>query len=386
MLLRQQFLCFQFIAFCQFRDDFFILLFSFTVNLQETCKTQSGTGSAETVFPRCQFYRQRVIQRRTHLTGNKAFPDQFIKTILIFGQRVFDTVRCSVYVCRADGFVSILCFPFGFIYNTFRIYIFLSKGVLDVFHCGCISFIGNTEGIGTDIRNQTDSAFPFDIHAFIQLLGDHHGFLCGHVQVLAGFLLHGTCCKRCNGLFLSGACFYFCHFKFLAFQTFQYCICFRFIGKFHFFIALAIEFCFKSFTCFVCQLCSQCPIFFGNKVSDFFFSVTDQTQGDRLYTAATEAFFHLFPQQIADGIANDSVQYTSCLLCIYQIHIDFSGLCDGFFNSRFGDFIECDSADIFFFFQIQCVKQMPADGFPFTVRVSCEINFISSLCILAQLA
>ena len=204
--------------------------------------------------------------------------------------------------------------------------------------------------------------------------------------MFAGFLLHSTCCKRRNRFFLSGACFYFCYFKLFIFDAFQYCISIYFIRKFDFFIALTVEFRFENLTCFVCQFRTKCPVFFGNEISDFFFSVTNQSQGYRLHTAAAETFLYFFPEQVTDCITNHSVQHTACLLGIYQIHINISGFCDGFFHSRFCDFIESDTADIFFFFQIECVKQMPADGFPFTVRVSCEIYFVSSLRIFTKFA
>ena len=191
--------------------------------------------------------------------------------------------------------MGILCFPFGFIYHTFRIYIFFPEVFTDIGNCRFVCFIGNTEGVGTDIGNQTHIAFPFYMNAFIQLLGNEHGFLCCHVQMLAGFLLHGTGGKRRNGFLLACTFFHFFDDEILSFQTVFHFLNHLCIGQFHFFTALAVKSGFKSFLFSVGQLCTNGPVFVRNEAANFVFSVADQTQCNRLHTTAAETFFDFLP-------------------------------------------------------------------------------------------
>ena len=109
--------------------------------------------------------------------------------------------------------MGILGLAFGFIYDSFRVYKFFAVSILDIIHCRPIGFIRNAERVRTDIGNQTYRAFSLHVNAFIKLLGNHHSFLCGHIQMLAGLLLQGAGGKGRYGLFLSAACFYLRYLK-----------------------------------------------------------------------------------------------------------------------------------------------------------------------------
>ncbi len=137
---------------------------------------------------------------------------------------------------------------------------------------------------------------------------------------------------------------------------------------------------------FICQFCAQRPIFFWDKFVDFFLPVTNKPQGNRLHPAAAQPFFHLFPQKVADRIADEPIQHPARLLCVHQIHVDIPRLRNGTLDCCFCNLVKCNAADRLFLVQIQRVQQMPADGFPFAVRVSCKEYFVRIFRIPPQLA
>ena len=317
MLFGQKMLRLQNIPLCQLGNDFFILLLALAIGFQKAGKAQSGAGCTEGIVPCRKLYGKRIIYRRAHLACHKALPDKPIEAILVFGKGILDAFGCSAHVCRTNCLVRILCFPLGFINDSFRVYKGIPIGFFDKCNGCFVCFIGNAEGVRTDIGNQTDRPLALDIHAFIQLLRNHHGFLCCHVQVLARLLLHGTCGKGGNGLFLSAACFYVRNGKILTLQAVQNFVCFRFVGKLCFCFTLAVKFRFKDLAVRILQLCAQRPVFFGDKFADFPLSVANQAQRNRLHTTAAQTLLHFFPKQVTDSIAHYAVKYTARLLCIH---------------------------------------------------------------------
>ena len=71
---------------------------------------------------RDRLYGKRIIYRRAHLACHKALPDKPIEAILVFGKGILDAFGCSAHVCRTNCLVRILCFPLGFINDSFRVY------------------------------------------------------------------------------------------------------------------------------------------------------------------------------------------------------------------------------------------------------------------------
>lgn len=131
-----------------------------------------------------------------------------------------------------------------------------------------------------------------DIHAFIQLLRNHHGFLCCHVQVLARLLLHGTCGKGGNGLFLSAACFTSVTAKSLPFKPSRTS-----------FVSASLASSVLFHPCRKISLQSPChphpsalrpaSSILRDKFADFL-SVANQAQRNRLHTTAAQTLLHFF--------------------------------------------------------------------------------------------
>ena len=49
--------------------------------------------------------------------------------------------------------------------------------------------VGDADGVGAHVGDETDGAFGAEFDAFIEALGDHHGALDGHAEFARGVLL-----------------------------------------------------------------------------------------------------------------------------------------------------------------------------------------------------
>ena len=103
----------------------------------------------------------------------------------------------------------------------------------------------------------------------------------------------------------------------------------------------------------------------------------------RLNTSCGKTALNLGPHNGGNAVAYNTVDDTSCLLSINKIHINLSGMLQGFLYGILGDLIESDSVTFFISESKGCLK-MPADCLSFTVRVRCEINVIRLLNFLSQ--
>ena len=130
---------------------------------------------------------------------------------------------------------------------------------------------------------------------------------------------------------------------------------------------------------FYFELSIQAPVFFRNKGVDLILSVTDDAKSNWLHSSSTQTSFDLCPEKRADAVTHHTIQHSSCLLCVYKIHIQISRLFDWIFDRSLSNFIKGNSAHLGRVF-FQCLHQMPGNCFSFTVRVSCQVNFFSWFC------
>ena len=98
-------------------------------------------------------------------------------------------------------------------------------------------------------------------------------------------------------------------------------------------------------------------------------------KGNGLHTPGAGTRLHTSPEQGADFIANETIQYATGLLSVEEVFVDVTRSFDGFLYGPFGDFVEHGAAWIL---QSQCIFQGPCNKLAFTVRVWCQVHFISA--------
>ena len=125
------------------------------------------------------------------------------------------------------------------------------------------------------------------------------------------------------------------------------------------------------------------PEFFRYEDLDFFLSVADHLQGRGLDPSRRQTPLHLAPEQWADLISHQPIQNPPRLLGIHQLFIHQSRVFDRILNGRFRDFVEHDPVGPLNV-DTKEAGDMPGNGLSFPIRVSGQIDFISSLCFFAD--
>ena len=127
------------------------------------------------------------------------------------------------------------------------------------------------------------------------------------------------------------------------------------------------------------------PVFLRDKVINFSFSVNNHPGCDTLDASGGQSFLYFPPEKRADFIPDKAVQRPARLLRVDPAHIELSRIFDRCLYGLLCNLIEFDTASAGLI-HAKHVEQMPADRFPLTVRVCCEIDLRCVLRFLADTA
>ena len=75
-----------------------------------------------------------------------------------------------------------------------------AKPGFDDLHCFGLSFGRHPWGVRSHVRDKPDRTFFTDLDAFVQSLGQHHGFLGSKPQLPSGLLLKSACNEGGRGV------------------------------------------------------------------------------------------------------------------------------------------------------------------------------------------
>ena len=91
---------------------------------------------------------------------------------------------------------------------------------------------------------------------------------------------------------------------------------------------------------------------------DFALAFYDQAHRNALHTTCRQRWLDLAPQHRRELEAHQTVQHAACLLCVYEVHVQPSGVLDRLQDGRLGDFVEHDTVCIGLV-QTQHLAQVP---------------------------
>ena len=206
--------------------------------------------------------------------------------------------------------------------------------------------VRHPQGVGTHVRDQTGQALALDLHAFVELLGHHHGALRCHRQLAGGFLLQSRRDegRRRRPLFLG----FFHSFDpiGLPLDGLQHLVGLLLAVQFHLALAIAVKAGQKALAARG-QRDFNGPIFLGLEGLDLPLPVHDEPCHHRLHPARRKAGPHLAPQKRRQLIAHDAVQDAPPLLGVHQVHVDVPGVLHTGQHRFFGDLVECDPLRLF---------------------------------------
>ena len=264
--------------------------------------------------------------------------------------------------------------------------IVLAVAALDKAPGGGGGLVGQAQGVGTHIGDQTHGALPGDVNALVELLGDGHGAAGGHVQLAAGLLLEGGGGEgRSRVAGLVGPL----HRGDGKGGTLN-CVAHR--GDF----LLAAQVHLLLFSVELggegarvgadsVQPGGQSPVLFGGEGANLLLPLGHQAGGHRLDPSGGQAPANLLPQQRGELVAHDAVQHPARLLGVHQVHVQLPGMGDGLIDHLLGDLVEGDPVGLVVG-QAEQLLQMPGNGFALPVRVGGQIDGFALLGRLLQIA
>ena len=211
-----------------------------------------------------------------------------------------------------------------------------------------LRFLRDTGGISTQIGDHTHRTVSLDVYAFIELLGQPHGFLGRKIQHLAGFLLQGGGGKRQRLLSDPLPLLHLAHPVIGAVQFSDHPLHIRLAGQVHLLLRRAVILCGQQLPLSRNLKGSvQRPVFLRNECRNLVLSVTDHAQGDRLHASGGKPALYLGPQKRRNAVTHHAVQRSSRLLRVHQVHIDLPGMLQGFLHRILCDFVEGDPVHLF---------------------------------------
>ena len=118
------------------------------------------------------------------------------------------------------------------------------------------------------------------------------------------------------------------------------------------------------------------PVLFRDERFDFTLTLHHQADRDGLHAPGRKTTGNFFPQQRRNHITHHAVHKATRLLGVNPIDIQLARLFESLTNGVFGDLIEHHAA-VTLFIAADHFPQVPGNGFPFAVKVGCEIDVVS---------
>ena len=170
-----------------------------------------------------------------------------------------------------------------------------------------------------------------------------------------------------------------------AVETAENSVRLLFVLYFYLAVFVAVERCGKHLAGRGGELCVYRPIFLGLERTDLLLAVNYHAHRDALNAAGGKTAAYLLRNERAQAITDESVEYSSRLLCVDEIHVDGARMIHAVLDSGFGYLIESDSV-LVLKIEVEQGRKVPRYRFSLAIRVGCEDNFIAFFNIFFQLA
>ena len=337
---------------------------------------QIAGGAPQGVCPGADLHGDAVIDGVRHLARQKAAPDQPVQPVLLGGKVALHLLRRQRRVGGADGFVGILCPRLRLVLAGCIRIVRVTVARADQLLRLRLRLVGNTQGVGTHIGDQTHGALAGNVHALIELLGDGHGAAGCHVQLAGRLLLQAGGGKGRRGAALLVGALHGFHREPLLLQLLHDALGIRLVLRLVLFAVHTVVMGGEGRGGVVLQVNVQRPVFLGHEIRDLLFPLRHQPDSYGLDTPCGQPAPYLLPQQGRELIAHDTIQHAPRLLRVHQILVDGAGMLDGILHHLFGDLVERHALRLAVR-QLQQMLQMPADGLSLSIRVGGEIDSLA---------
>ena len=354
-----------------------------------------ATDAKSRILGSSKFHRDRVHDRRNHLAGHGATPDQRVQLELVFIQIRLQALRRPGRVGRTDGLVGFLRIArFGGVKVGLFRHLVSTELTADLLAQGIDRLAGQRHRIGAHVGDQTLGA-GIGGNAFVQLLCQAHAALRRIAQFARGVLLHG---RGDIGRWRSPPALTFLHLgnvQRAGIGAITQCALHRLrlilVGEAELFDFLALPAHQRGLKvhAVLVQIGGDGPVFLRLETLDLFFALDDQAQGRRLHTAGGQTRLQLFPQQRRQIEADQVIQRPARLLRIDQIIRQHARIGDRMLHGVFGDLAEHHAINVALaveqFLVAQNLLHVPGYGLAFAIKVGGKIDVFGAACGLDQL-
>ncbi len=244
--------------------------------------------------------------------------------------------------------------------------------------------VRDARGIGAHVGDEADRAFvAAQLHAFIEVLGQHHGALDAEAQLARGVLLQLAGGEGRSRAAAALPLFDRAHRPNGLLQRRADLLRLFGVGDLDLLVAAADEVRVERRRLGGRQVRVHGPVFLLLEGLDLALAVHDQAQGDGLHAPGGEPAPHLVPQQRRDLIAHQAVEHAAGLLRVHQVLVDLARMQEGLLHRALGDLVEGDAmegdAALLFLLAAAAVfgklfRQMGGDGLALAVRVGRQIH------------
>ena len=291
------------------RAFFFVLahrvVLAFLVHRQEAGLAYRGAVGAEKVVAlAAEVHRHGVYEGRSHLGGDRSFPDQLVQTPLIPVQQGLQlAVGQALDGGRADRLVGLLgILGAGLVAPRLRRQRFLAVAAGNQAPDVAQRLRGQVHRVGAHVRDQPAPYAVSHIHALVEPLGDPHGVLGGKAEPAGRFLLQRRGNERRGGVPPALLFPHLLHDQFppgvleQAAAHLARGFAVRDAELRQFFAAVAGQAAGEN-TVGMGGVRLDGPVFPGLEAFDLFFALHDHAQGGALHAAGGQSGADLFPKQ-----------------------------------------------------------------------------------------
>ena len=325
-----------------------------------------------------------IIHRVGHLAGGEAAPDEAVELILLARQVLAHHLRCQGRVGGPDGLVRVLGPGPGLIAARLRRAVRLAVVRGYIAARGAQGLLAQAQRVGTHVGDEADGALPGDVHALVELLGNAHSAPRRHAQAAAGLLLQGTGYKRGRRAALLLAALDRVYGESVVLHVGNDSVNLRLVFELGLFLALAVIAGGELAPVGTQQRGVQQPVLLRHKGAYLALTVHHHARGHALDAAGREAAADLFPQQRAQLIADDAVEYAPRLLRVHQVNVDVARGLYALCYDLLGDLVEGDAAGLVVR-ELEKLLQVPRYSLALAVRVGCQIDHAGGFGPLFQL-
>ena len=388
-----------------------VLVLAFVIDGKPAGELQDGPGRPERVGAGLDVGARRVEERRFHLRGHEAVPDQLIEAKLVPAEEGLHALRCVLEKRRPDRLVRFLRGladlepP-----RLFRQGI-PAVGPFDVRAHRIERLFGGSRRVGAHVGDQADRARVADLAALVEALGQAHRLGDREAQLPRRVLLelrgderrrrvlllllrlelgdrerHGVGAVRLDledqgaGVFAGG----------LGCSDIPPELAQRaghLVPRDHVDLlpVLCEELRAELRRLAPPQLRRERPVLSRDERLDRPLPLDDDTEGDALDAPGGQAAAHLVPQQRADLVADEPVEDAPRLLRIDLVGVDLARALERRENRLLRDLVEQHTPKIDVGVLRQFFLQVPADRLSLTVGVGCEEDRVGVLRGLPEL-